>query len=272
MNNLPKTVNEVLTQYFDLINSRLPNIFDGFYLYGSISLGAFDKEFSDIDFMAVTKRELIKKDVIILKQIHSIIKNKFHDTDLDGRYIQKMNLNGSAKRAELCLKLLDGKLKFERFDLNTIDAYQLKKYGITIIGQEPRTFNYEVDWNILLKNMQINLNTYWQDWKTSCERFLSIRFVSSFFSLKMIEWAVTGVSRQYFTFREKDIISKIGAGEYALNMLPERWHKIINESMRLRKGISKSYYESVVERRKDTLGYIGFIISESNRLFEEGKV
>jgi len=28
----------------------------------------------------------------------------------------------------------------------------------------------------------------------------------------MIEWSVLGVSRQYYTFREKDIISKVKAG------------------------------------------------------------
>ncbi|MDZ5016954.1 DUF4111 domain-containing protein, partial [Clostridium perfringens] len=69
-----------------------------------------------------------------------------------------------------------------------------------------------------------------------------------FVSLNIIEWGVLGVSRLYYTFKERDITSKIGAGEYALQNLPERWHKIINESMRLRKGNKKSFYNSIFER------------------------
>jgi hypothetical protein len=85
----------------------------------------------------------------------------------------------------------------------------------------------------------------------------------------MIEWGVLGVSRLYYTFKEKDMTSKVGAGEYALKNVPQEWHKIINESMRLRKGNKKSYYNSIVKRRNDALKYIDYIIQESNKFLSE---
>jgi hypothetical protein len=112
--------------------------------------------------------------------------------------------------------------------------------------------------------MKDNLNTYWQNWVDTCRRFPSIRYISFYISLKTIEWGTIGISRLYYTFRERDITSKVGAGEYALKTVPQRWHKIINESMRLRKNNKKSYYHSIFDRRKDALGYIDFIIQESN--------
>lgn len=103
----------------------------------------------------------------------------------------------------------------------------------------------------------------------SSRRFSSIKFLCLFVSLKSIEWGVLGVTRLYYTFREKGMTSKVGAGEYGLKKLPERWHKIINEAMRLRKGNKKSYYSSIIERRNDTLAYIEYIIEECNQLVDE---
>ena len=54
----------------------------------------------------------------------------------------------------------------------------------------------------------------------------------------------------------------------------KKWHKIINEAMRLRTDNKKSYYKSVFERRNDALDYIDyidFIIQESNDLCENAK-
>ena len=119
--------------------------------------------------------------------------------------------------------------------------------------------------------MRDNLNTYWLSWKNDCKKFPSRKYLGLYISLNMIEWVILGVSRLYYTFNERDITSKVGAGEYALRTVPPKWHKIINEAMRLRKGNKNSYYTSIFERRKDALDYIDFIIRESNSLLNEVK-
>lgn len=126
MNSVPDKVNEILGQYFDILESKLPDFLEAFYIYGSVSIGAFDYGFSDVDFLAVVERKV----------------------------------------------------------------------------------------------------------------------------------------------QEKDITSKVGAGEYSLRTVPEKWHKIINESMRLRKSNKRSFYKSLLKRRNDALEYIDYIIQESNKLFE----
>ena len=55
------------------------------------------------------------------------------------------------------------------------------------------------------------MNAYWLHWMKSCEKFPSIRYIGSFVSLGMIEWGVLGVSRLYYTFKERDMTSKVGA-------------------------------------------------------------
>jgi hypothetical protein len=267
MNPLPERAQEVLNAYFQLLDSKLLNFLKAYYIYGSISLDAFTKGWSDFDFIAVVKQKVTADEIAILKQIHRDIHRKFPKTILDGKYIMSADMQKLNKEEQPYLLFNEGKYRGIRpFNKNSIDAYQLKEYGIAIRGQEPKEYDYTVDWDILIHNMHGNLNTYWVDWRVKCKRFLSLSYLGLLFKLNMIEWGVLGVSRLYYTFKEKQITSKVGAGEYALRSVPERWHKIINESMRLRKGLTKSYYTSIFKRRNDALDYINYIIGEINSI------
>jgi hypothetical protein len=269
MSNISTKIKQVLDSYFHLLDSKLPNILDSYYIYGSISLGAFTDGLSDIDFIAVLKKKLIATDIATLKMVHKDIQKKYPKMNLDGIYVIGEDFE-YLKFEDTCPVFRDGELQgFSKFNKDSIDAFQLKKYGIVIKGQELDTLNYTVDWRALLIEMHENLNTYWANWKRGCEKFPSNRFLGLFFSLRLIEWGVLGVSRLYYTFMERDIISKKGAGEFALKTVPARWHKIIKESMRLRDRNPKSFYTSKIARRNDALQYIDFIIQESNKLFSQ---
>ena len=272
MNAIPEKVNDILNEYFDMLEAKLPDLIQAYYIYGSVSLEAFDYGFSDIDFIAVVKRKISAADLVILKEIHKNIKKKFPKTDLMGLYTTEKDFKQGNINEKSCPCFIDGIFKgLHKFEKNSIDAYQLKKYGIAIKGPSAQSFDYTTDWDILIRNMRENINTYWLNWMNGLEKFPSIRYIGSFVSLRMIEWGVLGVSRLYYTFKEHDMTSKIGAGEYALKTVPKKWHKIINESMRLRKNNKTSYYKSIFQRRKDTLDYIDFIIQASNDLFDDKK-
>ena len=270
MSNVPAKTQLVLDEYFQQLEQKFPILIESFYLYGSISLGAFKDGFSDIDFIAIIKGKLTESELKMLKEIHKSIQSKFPETILDGFYIIKEDFVNLNKGKVSSIRFNDGKFHgFTAFDKNTIDAFQLQKYGILIKGEKLEENIYTVDWNILIPNMRHNLNTYWLGWMNDCRRFPSIKYISLYFSINMIEWGVLGVSRLYYTFIEKDIISKAGAGEYALRKVPEKYHKIIKEALRNRQGIKKSYYRSIVERRKDTLDYMEFMMKECHNLFIE---
>lgn len=266
MNRVPEEVEEVLTEYFKILESKLPDFIEAYYIYGSVSLGEYKVGFSDIDFIAVMNRRTAEADINILKEIHRYLQKRFPKRILDGMYILRDDME-SPNKEETCLRFNDGRFQgFKKFDSNSIDAFQLQKYGITIKGQDIKNYDYRVNWDSLILNMRENLNTYWLNWKSRCEKFMTVKYIGLFVSLRMIEWGVLGISRLYYTFKERDIISKAGAGEYALRTVPQRWHRIINEAMRLRRGIKKSYYSSAFERRRDALCYMEYIIQSSNNI------
>jgi hypothetical protein len=270
MEYMSEKIKEIVNEHIKMIELRLPNFLESYYIFGSVVLGAFDYGKSDLDFIVVVVRKVTETDLNILKKIHVEMQKKFHKTILDGMYLLKDDIDSLNKSEISCLRFNEGEFKgFRMFDRNSVDAFELKKYGITVRGQEIESLKYSVDFDILIGKMRENLNTYWLKWANAYRRFPSIKYIALFISPKVIEWGVLGVSRLYYTFKEKGITSKVGAGEYALQTVPQKWHKIINEAMRLRKDAKKSYYNSIFERRKDALGYIDYIIQESNGLFEK---
>ncbi|MBY6036638.1 DUF4111 domain-containing protein [Fictibacillus nanhaiensis] len=264
-NCIPKTVNQVINEYLNVMEGRLPNLLESFYIFGSVSIGAFQEGMSDIDFVAVVKRKLSETDVAQLKDVHESMKRTFPKTGLDGMYVLREDLEGINEGGPSCPYFNEGTLQgYRTFDRNWIDSFQLKTYGIVIKGLPIETYNLSIDWETLKSNLIHNVNTYWLNWKNGCEKVTSLSFIGSFVSGSMIEWGVLGVTRLYYSLREEDITSKMGAGEYALHHVPEKYHRILHEAMRLRQGNKPSYYRSVFKRRRDMLDYMAYMMRECN--------
>ncbi|WP_277674552.1 aminoglycoside adenylyltransferase domain-containing protein, partial [Piscibacillus halophilus] len=58
--------------------------------------------------------------------------------------------------------------------------------------------------------------------------------------------------RQYYTLMEKDIISKLEAGYYGLEILPTKWHPIIQEAINIRKNVKEDVLNTSEEKLKQT--------------------
>ncbi|MET3728197.1 putative nucleotidyltransferase [Fictibacillus halophilus] len=266
-NSVPKQVKEVLNAYFEKIEKKLPNKVESFYLFGSVSIGAYQEESSDIDFYAVTKEKLTQSDVEVLKEIHHEMRKQFSKPSLDGMYLTRDDLEFENNGNSSCPYFNEGKLQSYRpFHRNWIDAYQLQTYGIVVKGLPIETYNLSIDWTELKSNLIENINGYWLNWVKNCERFPSLQYIGLYTSANMNEWGVLGVTRLYYSLREKDITSKVGAGEYALRTVPETYHQIIREALRIRNGNKFSHYGSMRKRRSDALSYMKYIIRECNNL------
>ncbi len=264
---IPEEVKEVLNSYFEKIEKKLPNKLESLYLFGSVSIGAYQEGLSDIDFYAVTKEKLTESDVEKLKEIHHEMRKEYPKPSLDGMYLTREDLERENNGNSSCPYFNEGKLQSYRpFHRNWIDAYQLQKYGIVVKGLPIETYNLSADWKELKSNLVENINGYWLNWVKNCERFPSLQYLGLYMSGNMIEWGVLGVTRLYYSLRENDITSKAGAGEYALRTVPEEFHQIILEALRIRNGNKFSHYGSMRKRRNDALSYMKYIIRECNNL------
>ncbi|MCM3707271.1 MULTISPECIES: aminoglycoside adenylyltransferase domain-containing protein [Cytobacillus] len=66
--------------------------------------------------------------------------------------------------------------------------------------------------------------------------------------------------------REKDIISKKGAGEYSIKHLPEKWHPIILDANNIRSGKEDRHYAGKLERMEEAIKLSKYIINHTSTI------
>jgi hypothetical protein len=79
------------------------------------------------------------------------------------------------------------------------------------------------------------------------------------------EWTALGVCRLHYTIATGEITSKSGAGEYALQTFPARWHKVIGAAIAIRNGEGDSYAEPLT-RRADCLTFARMVIADAKQM------
>ena len=117
-----------------------------------------------------------------------------------------------------------------------------------------------MDWEALLTDMHHNMNSYWASFTYEPARLM--RHLPD----DGVAWIVLGVLHQYYTFKENDITSKVGAGEYGLKVLPVEWRGLIQDALDIRRGHKPTYYSSRFTRAYASIRFLRYIIEVSNAL------
>jgi hypothetical protein len=259
LQGLEPRIAAILTLYFELLAESSagedgePGILQGFYLYGSVALGDYSLALSDIDFVAVTKEKLGDADILRLGGVHRTVQSWYPKPNMDGIYVTADQLGKLPHETDAYPFFHDGSMAAAGyFECNPVTWHELKTCGIAIVGGGTSTLPYETDIGRLLGPMYENLNGYWRSWIDRSSEPFSAKGVA-LLGRDAASWGVLGIARLYYTFRERAIATKAGAGEYMLRQpLGDPWRAILTESIRYRRGES-SLYRSPWARRKDAL-------------------
>jgi hypothetical protein len=260
-NRIPEPIRPMLQAYLDQLEQQLPGFAEGVYIHGSIALDAFDEQHSDIDMLVVITRHASEDDIQKLKAIHESIASQYPRWLLEANYIQVADLGQPDSATPPHPTYHDNVFEVAGiFDTSPVTWWVLKHKGITLKGVEAQQLPFTADWETVLNYMRENINTYWASFTTYPPRMGYLLFDDG------IAWVVTGVLRQYYSLRENDITSKVGAGEYALKVLPSEWHGLIQDALDIRQGKKPTHYESNEARASATTAFLHYIIAESNAI------
>jgi hypothetical protein len=160
----------------------------------------------------------------------------------------------------------EGKLQWGDFALDPVTWHTLARHGMALRGRSPADLEIWTDPAALASWTLENLDLYWEPWLRRFSRSPSIEGLASLGEWAPA-WGVLGVSRVHYTLATGEITSKEGAGLHALRAFPERWHRVIHECLRIRRGAGgRSPYRTPIARRRDALGYIAMAIDEAQSL------
>lgn len=258
---IPPVLHPLLQAYLQQMEQEMPGRIAAFYLEGSIALGGFNPRLSDVDFVATLSGEATPADFEKIQKIHTVVEKQYPKWKLSGRYFQPGDLGCLEHTSEPFLNYQDGKLYWaDQFGLSSVTWWILKNRGIAVLGPDPLTLPFNVDMEHVIRIQHENMNAYWARWTRQPVRVVAL--ISDW----GVQWTVLGVLRQFYTLRERQITSKVQAGEYALTCLPTCWHAIIREAIALRETPSRSCYRSRLKRAGEAFRLVNYVIKTCNEV------
>ena len=263
---LPVALQPMLQELLSRLQREIPGLLAGFYLYGSIAYGAFDEAASDIDCLVLTARPCSPDDLSRLRLIHQQLAAKWPGRNLEISYVPAAEC-GPRGAAAPAHPLYQAGLFHDaaRVELNSplwssILWWQIKKRGIALFGPEPSALEFQVSEDALLSDNRGLVETYWIEWGRSPRLIARLRYA------KAVEWAVLGILRTYYTLREVDVTTKTGAAEYGIAHLPRRWHRLIRETIDMRRHAGEGGPLFRLRRAIAAALFTRFMVAECRRV------
>jgi hypothetical protein len=256
-------VNSVLHYFAARIQTILESQFLGMYLYGSLALGDFDPQTSDIDFIVVTKNEIAEKLFSALQEMHE----QFDASSapeaaislwakrIEAAYIAQEALHHSDPTAAMYPQLEKGTKLFNApLEIGwAFQLHSLREHGIVIAGPDPRTITNPVELDSMRRAVaaiaggwqeQAGQDPEWLDWVRQ-------RDAQSF--------VVLTLCRMLYSLETGDVASKPAAARWAKLLLGERWSCLIDRAL-----TGQHVQEKALDRDvEDTLVLIGYAVEKS---------
>lgn len=246
-------INAVLRGFETRIRAALGEQFAGLYLYGSLALGDFDPNGSDIDFIAATQAELSAPYIEALRQIHAAFDGSGSPWagKIEAAYIPLEAFQHTAPTTAAYPQVEKG-TGFFTAPLEIGWAFQLhtlRQHGITISGPEPRAFIPPVSHQALRAGAQA-ITAMWLDDSRDPDwiAWASIRENQAF--------VVLTLCRFLYTLETGDVASKPKAALWAKASTAKKWRDLIEKSLQSQHDAAKTPPQDV-EALLDLLRFTG---------------
>jgi predicted nucleotidyltransferase len=261
----------VIRTFLREIDAQTPGLVTDVYITGSIALGEARPGRSDVDIVLVRPDDT--DDGIVIDALGPILTSlrKTHPRPpLDGIVLSRSDLaHGPDEVKGNRAVIFENRVQLSNQGSarNPVTWQTLRQCGVTWRGVPIAESDLWQDAERLRSWTHQNLEEYWRPWLAKSDRLFSN---GGMWSLRpdFTEWGVLGVTRLHATITTGSILSKHGAGVYALETFPQRWHRVVHEAMRILEGdreVSPLYRNPLV-RRNDGRAFISMVIEDARRM------
>lgn len=262
MERIPLSIQPFIHAYLQALEPLYARFY-GIYIYGSLALGAFEEQESDIDIVALMQGEWAEQELKQLQELHKPLLRKYPlSKRLDVQYIPAGSLRKD-DRASSGLILRDGKfLSAKHADLNAVTCWITRHQGICLLGPECASLPLEVTWQEVLEAMRFNLDRYWASKAKRPLRYFLLNY-----------WVMTAVAtlcRILSAIEEGEIVSKSAALTRWRDQLPGKFQQLVDEARRIRQhSPAPSLYRSRLKRMRETLALIEYARTRGHKTLDK---
>lgn len=193
----------------------------GLYLGGSLALGDFNPQRSDIDFAVVTRDELPPELVAALEQMHARLwaAGTYWARKLDGSYVPQQMIRRWMPDHAPCPFVEADEFYVTSQGSAAIQRYILREHGVVVVGPEPHTLLDPVDAPDLRNAVRDMLVRWWQPllddpgWLRQDSQ---------------LPFAVLTMCRMLYTYEHGAVVSKPAAARWCRQTPAAQWTQLID--------------------------------------------
>jgi len=253
-------VNKLLLLLLARVQRALPGRVAGFYLFGSLSLGDFDPQSSDVDFLVVTTGDLSVQELAKLKEMHAGIAASGlpYAKRLEGSYIALSALRRyDPDNASHPTIGVDWEFQVAGHGSNwVLERHIVREHGTVVWGPPPETLIDPVPAAELRGAVCETLAGFWQRQLEGPAEPEWLR------PLEYQAFAVLTMCRALYTLRHGDVVSKPAAADWALSTLDPKWRPLVERALEWRR-------RHEVEDLSETLSFIRYAVRHGREMCDE---
>lgn len=256
MTDLPPPVAAVCTTFLDAVPDGLVT---GLHLRGGLAFGEWVEGHSDVDFTATLSHCPSYDEVAALRMAHEAVAARHAGGPrFEGVHVLAPDL---AHPPDECpdrpAVTVSGFEERSRFDLSPVSWHELARHGVTVHGPSTASLDVWTDDAALRDYTVDNLDTYWRRQAETCD-------ASPERSATPItcEWVVPGVARLHHLLVTGRQTAKSLAARWGLGCYPERWHRVLRESLAIREGAYEPQYDDLAERGADVAAFAAYVVGQ----------
>jgi hypothetical protein len=232
-------VEEASARYLAAVDAALPGFVEMLFLTGSVALGAFQPDVSDIDTVIVTARSPGPEDLAALGAVHASMPERPH---FDGIYLDRRTFVQQPADRPVVPFVVNGQFRTDKpcGDLNPVLWLILDRYGLPVRGPAVADLGLVVDLDAVRRFNLDNLRTYWAPLAGEIRQALrgvpdDVASDATDVDAEGVVWCVLGPARLHFTLANNDVVSKAGGGAYLAENFPA-FGSLADRAVRWRRG------------------------------------
>ncbi|MGI8524068.1 MAG: aminoglycoside adenylyltransferase domain-containing protein [Nocardioides sp.] len=255
MPDLPAPVAAVCDTFLSAVPDGLVT---GLYLRGGIGFGEWVPGHSDVDFVVTLAERPGPPEVAALRLAHQAVAERHGgQPHFDGPHVLASDL---AQPPDLCPEvpavLMHEFREQGRNEISPVGWHELARHGVTVTGPALDTLGIWTDDAVLRAHTVGNLDTYWGGLAEACAA-APLQAARD----DACEWVVPGVARLDHLLVTGDQTAKSLAVRWGLAHYPERFHRVLRESLRLREGAFDPQYVILAERGDDVTAFASYVVA-----------
>jgi Domain of unknown function (DUF4111)/Nucleotidyltransferase domain len=260
--DLPPGVAPLLDKLVPGITDALGDNLVGMYLCGSLALGGFEPQTSDVDLLVVTEHPLSDTEMTLLAALHerfSTTDNEFAQ-EYEVYYLDRDSIRRFAPGQQHMKVGPDEALhRVEHRPNWVLERWTVRECGIALTGPDQKSLIDPVPPEDLRSAAAGELRVRLRDWSDgSWPR-------SELSHLGAQAYEVETVCRALFTIETGEMSSKGDAVRWAFLTLPERWHPLIEWSQTCRRDWTRNE-----KRIPDVLEFLRWEVAEIDKGVDAG--